>query len=87
MLVETLQARGLRPHLDYTYIAVSSDQAVKEAALLQAFHSGKIVIIDEFNSSPMLEILLNALLEGRDLQGNLAEKPGFLLWELKTQLQ
>ena len=50
--------------------------------LLEAFHEGRMVIIDELNSFPD-EQLLNALLSGTDLEGNPPRKPGFCL--LATQ--
>jgi hypothetical protein len=59
-------------------IPVSMDVAEKEALLLKAFNEGAIVLIDEINSSPMLEKLLNSLLMGKDLQGNRPENPGFM---------
>lgn len=52
---------------------------VKMAYLLKAFNEGAIVIMDEFNSCPMMEQLLNALLMGRDLNGNRPTRPGFKL--------
>lgn len=64
---------------DYYKIAPSLNVESKIELLLKAFHEGKMVIIDEINSSPMLERLLNALLEGHDLEGNPARGPGFML--------
>lgn len=49
----------------------------KEDILHKAFHEGAIVIIDELNSSGMLEKTLNTLLSGRDLEGNRPQTPGF----------
>lgn len=59
-------------------IPVSMDVAEKEALLIKAFNEGAIVLIDEINSSPMLEKLLNSLLMGKDLQGNRPDNPGFM---------
>ncbi len=61
------------------YISVSMDQQEKEIRLYDAFHQGKIVIIDEINSSPMMEQLLNALLMGKTPDGESAKQAGFLL--------
>lgn len=81
LLVEdVLQARGLKKNIDYVCIPVSLDFDKKVSSLLHAFHEGMIVAIDEINSSPMLEFLLNALLSGYDLQFNRARKPGFMLF-------
>lgn len=79
LIMDVLNARGMARNRDYYYLPVAMDQSEKEALLLSAFHEGKMVIIDEINSSPMMERLLNALLEGHDLQNKPAQKPGFLL--------
>jgi hypothetical protein len=79
LLMQTLVAHGLKAHHDFYHIPVSLDFAEKQEALLNAFHQGKIIIMDEINSSPMLERVLNALLEGHDLDGNPPKNPGFLL--------
>lgn len=65
---------------NYFYkMPVSMQAADKEKLLLRAFHEGSVVIIDELNSSPMMEKLLNALLMGYDLEGNPARNPGFMI--------
>jgi len=51
----------------------------KTALLLKAFHEGALVLIEEINSAPMLESLLNHLLMGRTPEGNKPDKPGFML--------
>jgi MoxR-like ATPase len=51
----------------------------KQCCLIDAFHQGSIVIMDEINSSPMMESTLNALLMGKTPDGEPALKPGFLL--------
>lgn len=79
LIIDVLNAKGLIRDQDYYYIPVAMNQAVKEALLIKAFHEGKIVIIDEINSSPLLERLMNALLEGHDLENKSANQPGFLL--------
>ncbi|OGT26675.1 MAG: hypothetical protein A3I77_07590 [Gammaproteobacteria bacterium RIFCSPLOWO2_02_FULL_42_14] len=51
----------------------------KQELLLKAFREGAVVVIDEINSSPMMEALLNDLLMGK-APGNIRpEKPGFLV--------
>lgn len=67
--------------IPYVYIP-NGDPELMEKALLDAFHQGKVVIIDELNSFPN-ERLLNALLSGTDLDGNKPQQPGFCL--LATQ--
>lgn len=79
MVKEIFTALDLKEHHDFIYLPVKLSQKQKERALIDAFHQGQIVMIDEINSSPMLERLLNALLEGHDLNGNSAKKPGFML--------
>ncbi|MBN9287981.1 MAG: hypothetical protein BGO43_00545 [Gammaproteobacteria bacterium 39-13] len=49
----------------------------KQRLLLKAFNEGAVVIIDEINSCPMMEKLMNSLLMGRDLEGNRPLVPGF----------
>ncbi len=57
---------------------VSMELAEKKKLLLQAFDEGAVVIIDEINSSPMMEDLLNDLLMG--IHGNRRPiHPGFMI--------
>ncbi|WP_131778022.1 transglutaminase domain-containing protein [Legionella bozemanae] len=49
-----------------------------QAKLLDAFHKGQVVCIEEFNTQ-VHEHLLNALLSGYDLEGNPPQKPGFCI--------
>lgn len=55
----------------------------KEKILVKAFYEGAVVIIDEINSSPMMERLLNDLLMGKlPAQYKIANKkvkPGFMI--------
>jgi len=67
------------PQKIFYRIPVSMSLNEKKALLLKAFHQGAIVLIDEINSSPMLEQLLNALAMGRTLEGQRPNKPGFLI--------
>ena len=51
----------------------------KRELLLKAFHEGAVVIIDEINSSPMMERLLNDLLMGKTPDNERPRKPGFMI--------
>lgn len=53
--------------------------AQKERFLLNAFNEGAVVIIDEINSSPMMERLLNALLMGKTPDNKPPKHPGFMI--------
>ncbi|MDP1548070.1 MAG: hypothetical protein Q8L87_18825, partial [Anaerolineales bacterium] len=77
-VTQCLQAFGLTDE-EVCRIPVSLNSKLKEALLIKAFHDGKVVIIDEINSSPMLERVLNALLEGHDLDGLPAKNAGFMI--------
>ncbi|BCA94633.1 hypothetical protein TUM19329_09940 [Legionella antarctica] len=88
LVVKTLLAHGLEKGnindqaLDkqvFYVMPVSMALAEKEKMLLKAFHEGAPVVIDEINSAPMMERLLNDLLMGKDPNGNLANKPGFMV--------
>jgi hypothetical protein len=60
---------------------VSMPLIEKEALLIKAFNEGAVVMIDEINSSPMMERLLNDLLMGKNpkrIEG-ITEKPGFMV--------
>jgi hypothetical protein len=58
---------------------VSMSLQDKEKLLLQAFDEGAIVVIDEINSSPMMEELLNPLLMGKTKEGVPPKHPGFMI--------
>jgi MoxR-like ATPase len=53
----------------------------KENLLIKAFNEGAVVMIDEINSSPMMERLLNDLLMGKNPRDTTRapEKPGFMI--------
>lgn len=88
-IIQTLLGRGFRqmfmhlvpaPEDKPMYLMpVSMSFANKEALLIKAFHEGAVVVIDEINSSPMMEKLLNSLLMGKTPQGELPRKPGFMV--------
>lgn len=88
LIIQTLIARGLKKgnltqeHPDklvFYVLPVSMAFEDKKQVLLKAFHEGAVVFIDEINSAPMMERLLNDLLMGKDPQGNTAKKPGFMV--------
>jgi uncharacterized protein YjbI with pentapeptide repeats len=60
---------------------VSMPLIEKEALLIKAFNEGAVVIVDEINSSPMMERLLNDLLMGKNPKriNGIIEKPGFMV--------
>jgi predicted AAA+ superfamily ATPase len=59
---------------------VSMGLSEKKALLIQAWNEGAIVIIDEINTSPMMEQYLNALLMGRHPEtGQRPQNPGFMV--------
>lgn len=68
----------------YYRLSASMPLDEKKKLLLQAFHGGAVVVMDEFNSCPMLESFLNDLLMGRNpySDGNQLlhpDNPGFLI--------
>lgn len=63
----------------FYFIPAKLSLTAKINLLNRAFHEGAIVVIDELNSSALLEDLMNALLMGEDLKGRRALVPGFLL--------
>jgi hypothetical protein len=63
----------------YCEIPVSMGLEEKKQALMKAFHAGAVVIIDEINSSPMMEKLLNGLLMGIGPKGERPDNPGFMI--------
>ncbi len=60
----------------YYYLPVSMPFSEKKALLLKAFNEGALVVIDEINSSPMMERLINKLSEGK-YKGKRPLCPGF----------
>lgn len=60
-------------------MSVSMPLAEKRALLLRAFDEGAVVVIDEINSSPMMERLLNDLLMGKTPEGKRPTTPGFVV--------
>ena len=63
-------------------MSVTMPTSEKEKLLIKAFNEGAVVVVDEINSSPMMERLLNDLLMGNNPKakdGETAPKPGFML--------
>ena len=65
-------------HMFYR-IPVSMELGTKEKVLLKAFDEGAIVIIDEINSAPMMEQLVNCLLMGKTPAGRRPARLGFAI--------
>ncbi|MFI4918408.1 MAG: hypothetical protein ACHP65_02515 [Legionellales bacterium] len=88
-----LEAQGYKKIMDaaapfpsgkyYYTMPVNIPSEQKASILLKAFHAGIIVLIDEINSAPLMESLLNDLLMGITAENKYAEHPGFML--LATQ--
>ncbi|MCL5273005.1 MAG: AAA family ATPase, partial [Gammaproteobacteria bacterium] len=89
LVIETLLAHHFEEMHDFELPAtaekpfyrmpVSMSLPEKERLLRKAFDEGAVVIIDEINSSPMIERLLNELLMGKTPEGNRPQKPGFMI--------
>ncbi|MGQ3889158.1 AAA family ATPase [Legionella sp. CNM-1927-20] len=67
------------PEKIFYHIPVSLSLEEKKACLLKAFNEGAVVVIDEINSSPMMERLINDLLMGYNDKKERPKKPGFLI--------
>ena len=79
LVYDTLVAKGLNKGVDFYYIPVNMGLDEKKDLLLRAFHQGAIVIIEEINSSSMLESFLNSLLMGQTEENERPNLPGFML--------
>jgi midasin (ATPase involved in ribosome maturation) len=67
----------------YYELAVDNSPQQKELLrkkLIQAFHEGAAVILEELNLDKELEILLNQLLSGVDPEGKPVKRPGFMVF-------
>ena len=69
----------LKKDLDYVVLNPSIPFCQKKVILINAFDAGHVVIINEFNTSPMMEGLLNCLLMGKSPEGLRPKNPGFLI--------
>lgn len=67
------------PPKPFYHMSVSMGLEEKKQLLLTAFHEGAVVLIDEINSSPMMEDLLNDLLMGKTADKKRPIKPGFMI--------
>lgn len=81
-----LHARNIHPadpnkenNQNHYYRLTPSDPDTIKQQLTKAFHEGAIVIIDEINTIPDIEKLLNAFLSGHDLENKPAKNPGFFI--------
>ena len=63
----------------FYHIPVSMPLDKKASWLRKAFNEGAVVVIDEINSSPMMERLLNDLLMGKTPENQRPDKPGFIV--------
>ena len=91
LVIAALRARGYQEEHNFQEptekeqpfyrMPVSMPLSEKEALLIKAFHEGAVVMIDEINSSPMMERLLNDLLMGKNPKGQAGDtvKPGFMI--------
>lgn len=79
IVTTTLRQHGLLEGKDFFRMPVSLSLSEKEETLIKAFDQGAIVVVDEINSAPMMEQLMNALLTGRTLQGKRPNRPGFMI--------
>ncbi len=86
MATEFLKARKIQPadpakqnnQNHYYHLSVTDPKMIKQQ-LTKAFHEGAVIVIDEINTLPDIEETLNALLSGRDLEGQPAKHPGFFI--------
>lgn len=95
LVIAALVARGYEEQHDFKTPATSKNPfyrmpagmspSKKEELLIKAFNEGAVVMIDEMNSSPSMERLLNDLLMGKNpkRKEDVIEKPGFMV--LATQ--
>lgn len=85
LVTQLLRANGLnegkanQPYDTSKAIFYRLHVAEKKALLLKAFNEGAIVVIDEINSGPTMERLLNDLLMGKTPDGKAPLKPGFMV--------
>lgn len=87
LVIQTLVSNGFHkaklgkptPEKPFYHLPINMSQHDKERILLTAFDQGAIVVIDEINSAPMMERLLNDLLMGRDPNGKPPTQPGFMV--------
>lgn len=88
IVIESLVANGYHEaKLDKDHISdkpfyrlpINMSPDEKKRLLLTAFHQGAVVVIDEINSAPMMERLLNDLLMGKTPEGKRPDRPGFLV--------
>lgn len=88
VVIESLVANGYHeayldkapiPEKPFYRLPINLCADEKKRLLLTAFHQGAVVVIDEINSAPMMERLLNDLLMGKTSEGERPTNPGFLV--------
>lgn len=67
------------PENAFYRMPISMQKEEKERLLLKAFDEGSVVIVDEINSAPMMERLMNDLLMNRTPEGRRPARPGFMV--------
>lgn len=75
--------KGPLPDKGFYRIPSNIPESAKIALIKRAFNGGYGIVVDEINSSPMLELELNSMLMGKTLDGKRPDNPGFFL--LATQ--
>ena len=87
LVIHSLRAHGFQevhgqgpiPPKPFYKLPVSLSLKEKEAILYKAFNEGAVVVIDEINTAPLMERLLNSLLMGTTPEGQRPAKPGFMV--------
>ncbi len=82
-IADKISAEQLEKGHYYYHLPMSLPIAQKETLLRKAFNEGALVFVDEINTGPSLEWLLNTLLTGKTPEGGLPARPGFMI--LATQ--
>ncbi|CEG56866.1 hypothetical protein [Legionella fallonii] len=75
------------PQKRHYYHITSSDHDEMLRIFTKAFHEGTPLIIDELNTLPFIEDLLNSFMSGTDLEGNRAQKPGFIVFATQNSIR
>ncbi len=73
--------------VSYKQFSFGKNYETDRKILLDAFHTGKKLIIDELNAGgPKYEKLINTLIMGTDEDGNKAQVPGFMIMSTQNFL-
>jgi len=78
----------LQADMDKVFYRIPAKMSLadKEKWLLHIFNTGLIAVIDEINSAPMMERLLNSLLMGKTPENKPPTHPGFMIFSTKNPL-